>query len=92
MAYTRKQILGRLRKHIANGIPIIGGGAGNGISAKCQEIGGVDLLVIYNSGRFRMNGRGSLAGCMPLCKYILIHKCMATYEILNNRNPSVYMP
>ena len=50
---------------IANGVPIIGGGAGNGISAKCQEAGGVDLLIIYNSGRFRMNGRGSLAGCMP---------------------------
>ena len=55
----------RLRKRIADGVPIIGGGAGNGISAKCQEAGGVDLLIIYNSGRFRMNGRGSLAGCMP---------------------------
>jgi len=65
MAFTREQVLARLRKRIADGVPIIGGGAGNGISAKCQEAGGVDLLIIYNSGRFRMNGRGSLAGCMP---------------------------
>ncbi|MEX0776717.1 MAG: phosphoenolpyruvate hydrolase family protein [Phycisphaeraceae bacterium] len=65
MAYTREQVLQRLRGNIERGVPIVGGGAGNGISAKCQEAGGVDLLVIYNSGRFRMNGRGSLAGCMP---------------------------
>ena len=62
---TREQVTQRLRKRIQDGVPIIGGGAGNGISAKCQEAGGVDLLIIYNSGRFRMNGRGSLAGCMP---------------------------
>jgi predicted TIM-barrel enzyme len=65
MAFTRQEVLKRLRKRIADGVPIIGGGAGNGISAKCQEAGGVDLMIIYNSGRFRMNGRGSLAGCMP---------------------------
>jgi len=65
MAFTRQQVLDRLRKRIDEGVPIIGGGAGNGISAKFQEAGGVDLLIIYNSGRFRMNGRGSLAGCMP---------------------------
>lgn len=65
MACTRHEVLTRLRKRIADGVPIIGGGAGNGISAKCQEAGGVDLMIIYNSGRFRMNGRGSLAGCMP---------------------------
>jgi predicted TIM-barrel enzyme len=65
MSLTRQQVLERLRKRITDGVPIIGGGAGNGISAKCQEAGGVDLLIIYNSGRFRMNGRGSLAGCMP---------------------------
>jgi predicted TIM-barrel enzyme len=65
MPFNRQQVLSRLRKRIEDGIPIIGGGAGNGISAKCQEAGGVDLLIIYNSGRFRMNGRGSLAGCMP---------------------------
>jgi len=65
MAFTRKQILERLQKSIDAGIPIIGGGAGTGISAKFEEVGGVDLMVIYNSGRFRMAGRGSLAGCMP---------------------------
>ena len=65
MAFTRKQILVRLQKSIDAGIPIIGGGAGTGISAKFEEAGGVDLMVIYNSGRFRMAGRGSLAGCMP---------------------------
>ena len=65
MGFSRQQVVNRLRKRMAEGVPIIGGGAGNGISAKCQEEGGVDLLIIYNSGRFRMNGRGSLAGCMP---------------------------
>ncbi len=65
MAFTRKQILEHLRNSIDAGIPIMGGGAGTGISAKFEEAGGVDLMVIYNSGRFRMAGRGSLAGCMP---------------------------
>jgi len=65
MAFTRQEVLGRLKKAIADGRPIIGGGAGTGISAKCEEAGGIDLIVIYNSGRFRMAGRGSLAGCMP---------------------------
>ncbi len=65
MAFTREQVLGRLRKIIDSGVPIMGGGAGTGISAKFEEAGGVDLIVIYNSGRFRMAGRGSLAGCMP---------------------------
>lgn len=65
MAFTRQEILSRLRKTIDEGRPIIGGGAGTGISAKFEEAGGVDLMVIYNSGRFRMAGRGSLAGCMP---------------------------
>ena len=65
MAFTRQDVLARLRKCIDEGRPIIGGGAGTGISAKFEEAGGVDLIVIYNSGRFRMAGRGSLAGCMP---------------------------
>ena len=65
MAFTRQQVLERLKKSIDAGIPIIGGGAGTGISAKFEEAGGVDLIVIYNSGRFRMAGRGSLAGCLP---------------------------
>ena len=65
MAFTREEVLTRLRQNIAAGIPIIGAGAGTGISAKFEEAGGVDLIVIYNSGRFRMAGRGSLAGTMP---------------------------
>jgi predicted TIM-barrel enzyme len=63
--FQREDILARLRAKVAAGTPIIGGGAGTGISAKMSEAGGVDLLVIYNSGRFRMAGRGSLAGMMP---------------------------
>jgi predicted TIM-barrel enzyme len=63
--FTREEVLARLRKNIEAGIPIIGGGAGTGISAKFEEAGGVDLIVIYNSGRYRMAGRGSLAGLLP---------------------------
>jgi len=62
---TRTAILDRLRAKVAAGRPIIGGGAGTGLSAKLEEAGGIDLIVIYNSGRFRMGGRGSLAGMMP---------------------------
>jgi len=62
---SRQEALKRLRAQIAEGNAILGAGAGTGISAKCAEMGGVDLIIIYNSGRFRMNGRGSLAGCMP---------------------------
>jgi predicted TIM-barrel enzyme len=65
MAESREAILRRLREKIAAGLPVIGGGAGTGISAKCEEAGGIDLIVIYNSGRYRMAGRGSLAGMMP---------------------------
>ncbi|MCB0114843.1 MAG: phosphoenolpyruvate hydrolase family protein [Caldilineaceae bacterium] len=65
MGLTRQDVLTRLRKNIEDRIPIIGGGAGTGISAKFEEAGGVDLIVIYNSGRYRMAGRGSLAGLMP---------------------------
>src|SRR5687768_1288637 len=63
--FTREQCLERLRAQVAAGKPIIGGGAGTGISAKCAEAGGIDLIIIYNSGRFRMAGRGSLAGLLP---------------------------
>lgn len=65
MALTRQEVLNRFRKNIEAGIPLIGGGAGTGISAKFEEAGGVDIIIIYNSGRFRMAGRGSLAGMMP---------------------------
>lgn len=63
--FRREDILNRLREKVAAGQPIIGGGAGTGLSAKLEEAGGIDLIVIYNSGRFRMAGRGSLAGMMP---------------------------
>ncbi|MHC5538150.1 phosphoenolpyruvate hydrolase family protein [Singulisphaera rosea] len=62
---SRTQILERFRRKIAEGRAIIGGGAGTGLSAKCAEAGGIDLIIIYNSGRYRMAGRGSLAGLMP---------------------------
>ena len=65
MAQTRQEILAKFRKNIGEGRPIIGGGAGTGISARCEEAGGIDLIVIYNSGRYRMAGRGSLSGLMP---------------------------
>jgi predicted TIM-barrel enzyme len=65
MAETRSETLKRFRAKIAQGLPLIGGGAGTGISAKWEEAGGIDLIVIYNSGRFRMAGHGSLAGLMP---------------------------
>jgi predicted TIM-barrel enzyme len=61
----RTAILEKFRAMIARGEPIVGGGAGTGLSAKCEEAGGIDLIVIYNSGRYRMAGRGSLAGLMP---------------------------
>ena len=63
--FTRDQCLSSLRSQVAAGKPIVGGGAGTGISAKCAEAGGIDLIIIYNSGRFRMAGRGSLSGMMP---------------------------
>lgn len=65
MTETRQEILNRLRALLDEGRPIIGGGAGTGISAKFEEAGGIDLIVIYNSGRYRMAGRGSLSGMMP---------------------------
>jgi predicted TIM-barrel enzyme len=61
----RDEILARLRAKVAAGRPVIGAGAGTGLSAKCAEAGGADLIIIYNSGRYRMAGRGSLAGLMP---------------------------
>jgi len=63
--FDRKSLIARYQEMVSKGEPIIGGGAGTGLSAKCEEAGGIDLIVIYNSGRFRMAGRGSLAGLMP---------------------------
>ena len=62
---NRQETLEKLRSEVENGKPIIGAGAGTGLSAKCAEAGGVDLIIIYNSGRYRMAGRGSLAGLLP---------------------------
>lgn len=79
--WNRSEIIKDLKEKISNGEPIIGGGAGTGISAKCEEEGGIDLIVIYNSGRYRMAGRGSLAGLMPYGNANKIVKEMA-YEVL----------
>jgi predicted TIM-barrel enzyme len=81
MSESRTTILKRLREKVAAGKPIIGGGAGTGISAKCEETGGIDLIVIYNSGRFRMAGRGSLSGLLPYGNANQIVKEMA-HEVL----------
>ena len=62
---TRAEALGKLRQTLAEGRPIIGAGAGTGLSGKCAEAGGADLIIIYNTGRYRMAGRGSMAGLMP---------------------------
>src|SRR6476661_5723853 len=62
--FKRQDLVARFRAMIRQGEPIIGGGAGTGLSAKCEEAGGIDLIVIYNSGRYRMAGRGSLAGML----------------------------
>ncbi len=64
MFFERSQLLEKFRDMIDRGKPIVGGGAGTGLSAKCEEAGGIDLIVIYNSGRYRMAGRGSLAGLL----------------------------
>lgn len=65
MAFTRDEILNRLHEQIKQGRAIVGAGAGTGISAKCAQNGKVDMIIIYNSGRYRMAGRGSLAGLLP---------------------------
>jgi predicted TIM-barrel enzyme len=62
--FQRSALLEKFKAMVARGEPIVGGGAGTGLSAKCQEAGGIDLIVIYNSGRYRMAGRGSLAGLL----------------------------
>ncbi|MEU7018441.1 phosphoenolpyruvate hydrolase family protein [Streptomyces sp. NPDC046385] len=74
---NRQDVLARLRAQVAQGRPIVGAGAGTGLSAKCAEAGGVDLLIIYNSGRYRMAGRGSLAGLLPYGDANAIVKDMA---------------
>jgi predicted TIM-barrel enzyme len=65
MRFERSVLIDKFRSMVSRGEPIVGAGAGTGLSAKCEEAGGIDLIVIYNSGRYRMAGRGSLAGLMP---------------------------
>jgi predicted TIM-barrel enzyme len=62
--FARKDLLAKYQEMVYRRQPIIGGGAGTGLSAKCEEAGGIDLIVIYNSGRYRMAGRGSLSGLL----------------------------
>lgn len=102
-AIPRKQVLETFRKMIAEGKPIIGGGAGTGLSAKAEEAGGIDLIIIYNSGRYRMAGRGSAAGLLAYGNANEIVKEMAA-EVLpvvkrtpvlagvNGTDPFVLMP
>lgn len=81
MPLTRVELLEKFRHQLSQGKPIVGGGAGTGLSAKCEEAGGIDLIIIYNSGRYRMAGRGSLAGMLPFGNANQIVKEMA-YEVL----------
>lgn len=99
----RKAILAKFRTMVENRIPIVGGGAGTGLSAKCEEAGGIDLIIIYNSGRYRMAGRGSSAGLLAFGNANEIVKDMAR-EVLpvvkhtpvlagvNGTDPFVLMP
>jgi len=79
--FERKDLLKKLNEMKASGIPIVGGGAGTGLSAKCEEEGGIDLIVIYNSGRYRMAGRGSLSGLLAYGNANEIVKEMASEVI-----------
>ncbi|MCC6627438.1 MAG: phosphoenolpyruvate hydrolase family protein [Chloroflexi bacterium] len=82
MRYTREQVLERLRTQVAAGRPVVGAGAGTGISAKFAEAGGADLIIIYNSGRYRMAGHGSLAGVLAFGDANQIVKEMGEREVL----------
>ena len=102
-AIDRKKILAKFRTMVAKRVPIVGGGAGTGLSAKCEEAGGIDLIIIYNSGRYRMAGRGSAAGLLAYGNANEIVKEMAV-EVLpvvkktpvlagvNGTDPFVLMP
>jgi predicted TIM-barrel enzyme len=99
----RRKILARFRDMVERRVPIVGGGAGTGLSAKCEEAGGIDLIIIYNSGRYRMAGRGSAAGLLAYGNANEIVKDMAR-EVLpvvkhtpvlagvNGTDPFVLMP
>ena len=83
---SRQQIIEKLQTKVKNNEPIIGGGAGIGLSAKCEEAGGIDLIVLYNSGRYRMAGRGSLAGLMPYgdANAIVMEMANEVLPVVNN--------
>jgi predicted TIM-barrel enzyme len=81
-SFARSDLLARYRAMIARGEPIVGGGAGTGLSAKCEEAGGIDLIVIYNSGRFRMAGRGSTCGLMAYGDANAIAMEIGEHEVL----------
>ena len=99
----RKAIVERLQDMVRRGVPIVGGGAGTGLSAKCEEAGGIDLIIVYNSGRYRMAGRGSAAGLLAYGNANEIVKEMAR-EVLpvvkhtpvlagvNGTDPFAFMP
>ena len=89
---TRDEVLARLRSQIDPGRAIIGAGAGTGLSAKSAEAGGADLIIIYNSGRFRMAGRGSLAGLMPYGDANAIVMEMASEVLTDRRADSLCSP
>jgi predicted TIM-barrel enzyme len=101
--FERKAIVERLNDLVRQGVPIIGGGAGTGISAKCEEVGGIDLIIVYNSGRYRMAGRASSAGLLAYGNANAVVREMA-YEILpvckstpiiagvNGTDPFIIMP
>src|ERR1700753_1392066 len=81
MRYSREEVLRRLRDQVAQGRPIVGAGAGTGISAKFAEVGGADLIIIYNSGRYRMAGHGSRAGLLAYGDANAIVKEMGEREV-----------
>lgn len=102
-AIPRKDIIQKFRGMIEAGVPIIGGGAGTGLSAKAEEAGGIDLIIIYNSGRYRMAGRGSAAGLLAYgnanqivremaCEVLPVVKKTPVLAGVNGTDPFVLMP
>ena len=102
-AIERKKILEKFRDMVARRVPIVGGGAGTGLSAKCEEAGGIDLIIIYNSGRYRMAGRGSAAGLLAYgnaneivkemaCEVLPVVKNTPVLAGVNGTDPFVLMP
>jgi predicted TIM-barrel enzyme len=102
-AIERKKILAKFRDMVKRRVPIVGGGAGTGLSAKCEEAGGIDLIIIYNSGRYRMAGRGSAAGLLAYgnaneivkemaCEVLPVVKNTPVLAGVNGTDPFVLMP